>query len=258
MSIKIKYSILDLEDYLQVGNPYPCLNILESAVACCQNRRISSIPTALLEDIASIFGVETVEKEIRTLERMSILKSSEEGFSLNEEAFHPINNLIKKLIKDLKITLINKEETVVNFMKNLVSYLERQVPDLVVAEIVDEIEYMLIWDGTIYQLKLAFSPAWLPVAAEEAALKKSYYGIFGPFAAQNWQRMFSYYRYPEFRNFTAYYDPWYHQKMNISKGGLFSYFDWFFRDIYHLKFTIPDEFTKELQNQSLIRYNDEK
>ena len=58
--------------------------------------------------------------------------------------------------------------------------------------------------------------------------------------------------------FTACYDPWYRQKMNISRGGLFAYVDWFFRDAYGLKFFIPLEFSLAPQDFGLLRFNDEK
>src|SRR5680860_934047 len=64
-------------------------------------------------------------------------------------------------------------------------------------------------------------------------------------------------RISAFWPFTAYLDPWHCRTMNISRGGLFTYFAWFFRDVYGLKFYIPEEFSRSLQSMGLLRWNDE-
>jgi len=251
-------SAITLVNYLKRRNPYPCLSVLESAVVCCRRSGTSMIPAPLLEDIASLHGKETTEKEIKNLEEMAILERTDEGISLNNEVLPLVSDQIRQLKKNLKLTLAGKEQTAGIFLKELVAYLQQKVSELVVAEAIDGAEYLLVWSGKKYRLQLAFSPAWLPAAAEEAAAENSYVAILGPFVAQNWLKMFRYYEYPEFRNYTAYFDPWCCQKMNISKGGLFTYFDWFFRDNYGLKFFIPDEFIRGLQDIGLLRYNDER
>jgi len=46
--------------------------------------------------------------------------------------------------------------------------------------------------------------------------------------------------------------------MNISKGGLFAWVDWYFRDIHKGRFMIPGAFSQVLMDLGLMRYNDEK
>ena len=251
------FSIEDLADYLQRENPYPCLNLLEAAVVCCRRAEDKTIPAALLTDLA-VFGQETAEAEVENLAGLGVLIRTEQGLLLNPQALPAVSALLNQLKKNLQLSLGSGEETAEGFMLKLVSYLQEAVPGLIVAEYADNGDFALLWQEKKYRLQLAFSPVWLPAAAEEAAGEQTYLALFGPFAAQNWQKMLKYYSYPEFRNFTAYFDPWYRQKMNISRGGLFTYFDWFFRDVYGLKFFIPKEFSLALQNMGLLRYNDER
>ncbi len=251
------FSISTLNDYLRKRNPYPSLNIMESAMVCSK-RPDRIIPGPLLDDLAAMFGRKTVEEEIENLEEMGALIRAERGFSSDAGALPSVTELMEAYKKEMKLELAGKELTAGVFLDELAGYLKREVPFVNVAENADGTSYLLTWKEERYTLQLAFSPAWLPAAAEEAAADRSYIAVFGPFAAQNWSVMFPYYKYPEFRTFTAYYDPWQRQKLNISRGGLFTWFDWFFRDSYGLKFFIPDEFTRQLQDLGLLRYNDEK
>jgi len=251
------FSIEDLVDYLQCENPYPCLNLLEAAVVCCRRKDNKTIPAALLMDLA-VSGPETAEAEAENLAGLGVLFRTEQGLLLNPQALPNVSELLNQLKNNLQLSLGREEETAEEFMLKLVSYLQEAVPSLIVAESADNGEFSLLWQEKKYRLQLALSPVWLPAAAEEASREQTYLALFGPFAAQNWLIMLKYYSYPEFRNFTAYFDPWYRQKMNISRGGLFTFFDWFFRDVYGLKFFIPREFSLALQNMGLLRYNDER
>jgi hypothetical protein len=252
------FSILTLINYLQTRNPYPCLNILESTLVFSQRNRFACLPAPFLEDLVSLFDKETIEAEIKNLEEMAILMRTDEGISLNGEAQSSVTVQLNQLKKSMELTLDKHEQTAGIFLNELVAYLKQEISCLDVSEAVDDVEYLLTWKGSRYRLQLAFSPAWLPAVAEESSAENTFFAVIGPFAAQNWQKMLQYYEYPEFRNFTAYFDPWHHQKMNISKGGLFAYFDRFFRDCYGLKFFIPGEFPRKLQSLGLLRYNDEK
>lgn len=252
------FSISALNDYLHEREPYPCLNVLESAVVCSKRKGKGTIPAPLFDDLAAMFGGETVETEVRNLVEMGALAETKKGFALNREALPVISGLFDQYRKELNLELAGKELTAGAFLEELVEYLKKEVPFLTVTEAASGISYVLVWQNKRYRLQLAFSPVWLPAAAEEAAEEDTYLAVFGPFAALNWQRMFLYYQYPEFRDYTAYFDPWHQQKLNISKGGLFTWFDWFLRDRYGLKFYIPEEFSNELQDLGLLRYNDEK
>ncbi|MDD3168888.1 MAG: hypothetical protein PHC91_05420 [Eubacteriales bacterium] len=251
-------SNLTLIDYLEKESSYLCLNILESALVCCRKNGNGVIPEPLLRDLADLFDCRTLESEIKNLLERKVLIQTGEGISLNREKIHSLSIHLNQLKKAMKLTFTEKKVTAGIFLNELVTYLEQEASCLVEEEANDCTEYLLVWRDNRYRLQLAFSPGWLPAVADEAAADNIYFAVLGPFAAQNWQKMLHYYGYPAFRNNTAYYDPWHHQKMNISKGGLFSYFDWFFRDRYGSKFFIPDEFPCKLHSIGLLRYNDEK
>ncbi len=249
-------SVNNLKEYLLARNPYPCLNLLESAVVCSE--RNTGIPAPLFSDLAGLFGRETMETEMINLEEMEILTRSGDGISLNKEDLPSLIALLNQLKKSLKLTLASREQTAGIFLDRLVAYIGKEIPCLTVTEAADGVDYLIAWRGSRFRLQLALSPAWLPAVSDQAAKENCFIAVFGPFAAQNWQKMFRYCEYPAFRNYTAYYDPWHRQKTNISKGGLFPYFDWFFRDEFGSKFFIPAEFSGNLQRIGLLRYNDER
>ncbi len=248
----------DLEDYLQQENPYPCLNLLESAIICYKRTEDKTIPAPLLADLNSIFGEKIVETTAENLIIMKALVRTEHGLLLNPKALLFISSLLGEIKNNLQLPLADKKETAREFLIKFVSYLEKHASNLIVSESKDDLEFALLWQGKEYRLQLAFSPVWLPVIAEKIAEKNTYLALFGPFMAQDWQKMIKYYAYAEFRNHTAYFDPWHCQKMNISRGELFTYFDWFLRDVYGLKSFIPQSFSLALQNMGLLRYNDER
>jgi hypothetical protein len=135
----------------------------------------------------------------------------------------------------------------------------------VVAEYMlkEKIPYMLCYAGhgaigrldAFYEKQDKIKIVWPRI---ETAEENRFLALIGPFAALGWQAMIQYYACPSFRRFTACFDPWHRWKMNINRGGLFTYFDWFFRDVYGLKFIIPEEFALSLQDMGLLRRNDER
>jgi len=247
----------NLTEYLRQDNPYPSLNILEAALVCNSVANDKMIPPALLNDLSTLFGRERINRELKQLTSLGILENTNQDFLLNPQVLPDVSTLLNQLKENLQISL-GSEKTAGEFLLKLLSYLQENIPEPILDESADNRGFALSWQGKRYRVQLAFSPAWLPAAAEEAAKEQYFIALFGPFAAQNWLAMLRYYSYPEFRNFTAYFDPWHQQKLNISRGGLFTYFDWFFRDMYGLKFFIPDEFPLALHNMGLLRYNDEK
>lgn len=251
-------SLEGLTDHLQQDNPYPCLNFLEAALVCHRLGEDQALPVALLDDMGAMFGNDIVEMEAEKLVDLGILIKKGRHLLLKPEGLTSISALLNQLRKDLPLSLGQINETAAVFIQKLLAYLTETVPGIILTESADTGEFTLSWQNSTYNIRLAFSPVWLPAAAEEAAEKQTYVALFGPFSAQNWLQLLKYYSYPEFRHFTAYYDPWHRQKMHISRGGLFSYFDWFFRDVYRLKFFIPKEFSLALHNMGLLRYNDEK
>jgi hypothetical protein len=240
-------SLIDnLANYLDKENPFPALNLLESALVCSRMTGHAVIPMELINDLNSLFEPNIIEIETKGLSM------------LNPDMFDFVSGLLNQYKKNLQLSLNGPEETAESFISKLVSYLTDEVREITLTESIDGLVYQIGWQGKNYRLQIALSPAWLPAVAEDLAGDQVYLALFGPFAAQNWNIMHKYYSYPEFRNFTALFDPWYRQKMNISRGGLFAYFDCFFRDVYGLKFFIPEKFPSALQELGLLRYNDER
>ncbi|MFZ7128405.1 MAG: hypothetical protein ACOWWM_19800 [Desulfobacterales bacterium] len=248
----------ELAAYLEKGNPYPALNLLESNLVCSQTPGSVAIPEALSADLAAMFEKSTIDLETQNLQNMGVLKIVDNSSMLIPDAIDAVSDVLRLYKRNLNVSLNGRQETAERFSSKLVHYLAGKVPDIHFTDSPDGLTREITWQDEKYTLQIAISAAWLPVVAEELARNRTYLALLGPFAAQNWSTMHRYYAYPEFRNFTAYFDPWHRQKMNISRGGLFTYFDWFLRDEYGLKFFIPKEFSIALQNLGLLRYNDEK
>ncbi|MGI6413191.1 MAG: hypothetical protein ACOXZ5_06020 [Syntrophomonadaceae bacterium] len=252
-------SLEALTDYLDSGNPFPCLSVLEAALACAQYIPEKSIPEPLLEDLKQCHGKDNISKEIDFLVKLGILvyqgeKENHSGLRLiNIETEKIIADLLDWLLSSAEMQLKDKTITAGTFLEQGVSYLETEIPELRLKALKGSTKYILEWQDETYQFQLAFSPIWLPVAAGDY-----YLALFGPFAAQGWEIMHKYYAFPQFRGYIAYYDPWNQQKMNISKGRLLSFVDWFYRDVHGLKFNIPPSFAEGLHHLGLLRYNDER
>jgi hypothetical protein len=247
-----------LEDYLERRDPYPCLNLLELALVCAGLQEGKLIPEPLMEDLYAISGKEKIEAERENLTDMEILYGTKEGFLIRPEYMESVSKLLDRLKGGMQISLAGREMTAGDFLGRLASYLQEQVSGLILTETSCSGGFTARWQERDYRVEPAFSPAWLPAAAKVAAEGNRFLALMGPFAALGWQVMIKYYAYPSFRRFTACFDPWHRWKMNISRGGLFTYFDWFFRDVFGLKFFIPEEFSRSLQDMGLLRQNDER
>jgi len=248
----------NLEDYLEEGDPYPCLNLLESALVCAGRREGNTIPEPLMEDLCAIFGGDKMEMEGKNLMGMGILRKEEKTFLLSPEYVEPVSALLNRLKGNMRLTLSDREVTARAFLGKLSSYLQEEVSGVIVTDTLGNCGFAARWEDEEYRVEAALSPAWLPAVAEEAAEEGRFVALVGPFAALRWQTMTKYFAHPPFRRFTAYFDPWHRRKMNISRGGLFAYFDWFFRDVYGHTFFIPEEFSRYLQDMGLLRSNDER
>lgn len=244
--------------HLETVNPYPCLSILESAIVCYQRFGHARIPNETLVDAYDMYGLEQIKDEINTLYGLGLAEKNGSSLHFKNEILPPMINIVFSFRKSLGQNFQASEANNQSLLRKLTSYLHNMISDLSVESEIDEVETEVLWNGCIHRLYIAISPVWLPIVADEIAQNNSYLALFGPFAAQNWQQMMRYYAYQDFRNHTAYFDPWNRQKMNISKTGLFTYFDWFFRDIYGMKLIIPYEFSRSLQGLGLLRINDEE
>lgn len=244
--------------YLEGGDPYPCLSLLESALVWAGLGEGKTIPGPLMRDLYATSGREKIEAERENLINMEILRTNEEGFLLCPEYEEPVAGLLGRLKENIRLSLAGREVIAGAFLDRLASYLQEEVFGLILTEPPGNGGFTARWQERDYRVALAFSPAWLPAAAEATAGENRFLALVGPFAALGWQTMIKYYACPPFRRFTAYFDPWHCQKMNISRGGLFTYFDWFFRDVYGLKFFIPEAFSHSLHDMGLLRWNDER
>jgi hypothetical protein len=251
-------TIEKLADYLEKDHPFPALSILESGLVCGRMLDGAPIPHELIIDLGGMYEEKIVANEIKYLSNTGVLKRSEKGLTLNSSLLDSLTDLLNEFRKNMKLSLVGNEETAGAFIRNLISYLSEQVPEIEFNDSLEGTFYEIDWQKGKYRLQTAISPAWLPAVAHKLAEKRIFLALIGPYAAQNWSVLHKYYVHPQFRDFTACFDPWYQQKMNISKGGLLTYFDWFFRDIYGLKFFIPQDFSLTLHNFGLLRYNDEK
>lgn len=252
------FSVESLSPILQKSNPYPYLALLESGLKSYNMTEHKTIPHELLKDFIYIYGQELADDAVRCLIDLEAIKKNEIGLLINDEGRNIISSWLNQLKRNLLLTLNNNVGSIEKFILKLISYLKKNTSCTVTYESIEDLDFLINWDGKNYSIQAALSPVWLPIVAEETSKDNTFIALIGPFAAQTWQHMIKYYAYPEFRNYTSYYDPWHCQKMNISRGSLFTYFDWFFRDIYGLKFFIPETFSYSLQNMGLLRYNDER
>lgn len=250
--------IAELLHHLDKANPFPSLSLLESALICSQVSGNTPMPKELTDDLKSMFEDEIISFEATRLTGLGFFQSIEGGYFLNPNTVEPVSEILNEYKVSMQIEINNSMQTSESFFTHLISYLAEQVTGITSIESFDRSNYEIVWQKKRYRLQIALTPAWLPAVVDDLIKNEAYLALFGPFAAQNWEIMQKYYVYPEFRNRTAYFDPWFRQKMNVSKGGLFTYFDWYFRDTYGLKFIIPRDFITTLQNFGLLRYNDEK
>lgn len=82
--------------------------------------------------------------------------------------------------------------------------------------------------------------------------------VFGPFAAQDWGRLYPYYDWEAFRDTIALYDPWRQEKMSLCRGRVPVYIDWFHRDQYQADSPSLSSSVTSWHQLGLMRYNDER
>ena len=242
--------------HLSQNNPYVCLNLLESALVCSKRKSGNAIPEKMTEDLNTIFGADQIKNEIEYLEEIDILKNEHGEISIKSIKCDMVHNLLNEMKQTMVLSYPEVTITAGEFLEKLKKYLIDNVENLnVISEKTNRL--VINYDDDIYYIDIAVSPVWLPAAAEMVAQDQDFYGVIGPFSAQSWETMYPYYDHPDFRDYTAYFDPWNFQKMNISKGNLFIYFDRFLRDVFRKKFIIPETFKEALNDMGLLKFNDE-
>lgn len=226
-----------------------CLAILEAAVMSA--RMEHAVPPDLMEMISAFYGGGNVQAVLYDLERLEILV---EGMPrLAPDCVRPVSALLADLIGSMELD----GRTVSVFLEELTAYITGKEPGIEVG--VSELPgaVALTWEEKQYELLPAFSPFFMPVAADWASEAERYLYAIGPFAGQHWEKLYPYYEHPEFRDYLALYDPWGQRKMNISNGHLSAFLDWFVRDRSGRRFYVEPSFTEAIHDLGLLRYDDE-
>lgn len=253
--------IENLMQYLQEYKPYPCLHLLEASLASRIYCTDGEIPKELIQDIGNALGGPVVQNEIANLLKLGILEEMDtakgQGVRLKEQKQCSMEDLLRQLRCNMEMDADSGCKEACEYLGQLVDYLLHSDSGISVKENKSD-DYLLESDGKTYRLLLTLSPFWLPLAAEKNEEEEQYILAFGPFAAQAWNGMYPYYAWEDFRSRVALYDPWVRQKISLCKGRLPVYIDWFYRDRYHRRFSIPIDFCEALHNMGLLRYNDER
>ena len=249
-----------LTQRLQGPMAYPCLHLLEGAVASW-NYWTGEIPAELTDDIRAALGNDVVEGEISSLLAMGVLEEVNTAeaplLRLKQQYLTDAASRLQSLRCHMELEVGGVPMTAQGYLDQLVQYLQSAVPRLIVQEYENE-TCRLELEGETYRLQLSFSPFWLPLATEREESEEKYLIVFGPFASQFWEKMYHYCDMEVFRNRVGMYDPWRREKVNLCKGSLPVYIDWFMRDRFESKFSIPPDFCDALHNLGLMRYNDER
>lgn len=252
--------IENLIQYLQENNPYPCLHLLEVSLASRRYRTDGEIPKELIQDIQNAVGTSLVQREISNLLKLDILEEADtaegRGVRLKEQMQSCVADLLRQLRCHLELETDSGYTEGSEYLEQLVEYLLYSDAGISVKEN-KKGDYLLESGGKIYRLLLTLSPFWLPLAAEKSGEEEKCTIAFGPFASQSWNEMHHYYDWEEFRGRVALYDPWSREKMSLCRGSLPVYIDWFYKERYRRRFSIPAGFCDALHNMGLIRYNDE-
>ena len=240
------------------GNTYIRLGILEAMAVWREECPDEAVPEQLRDDMASLFGEKAVKTEQELLLSSGALSRLNGGLILSERFYRRSSDMIDETVSSMQLSFGGECVSADEFLQGLGGYLVREAGAIQHIQTCKS-RLCLTWNDETYDLRIAFSPVWLPAIADRAAGKKIFVAAICPVAALAWEKtMIGYYEYPSFRDHIACYDPWNFYKINISKGGLFTYFDWHFRDTYKSKFWIPDAFSRALFDMGLMRYNDEK
>ena len=203
----------------------PGLHLLEAALASWRYCPAGVLPEGLREDLQQALGEEEVQAAVSNLLACHILEEvpgqESSGLRLREEARTTVSAYLRR----------TREKVLWRTAQGMVT-------------------------GERYQIWRTLSPFWLPLAVKEEDGDRIL--VFGPFAAQDWGRLYPYYDWEAFRDTIALYDPWRQEKMSLCRGRVPVYIDWFHRDQYQGRFSIPVKFCDVLHQLGLMRYNDER
>ncbi|MCL1981907.1 MAG: hypothetical protein FWG53_02285 [Clostridiales bacterium] len=239
---------------------YTGLSILEAMCVWSSECPGEALPEQMHDDMVKMFGLDAVQGERDLLLSTGVITLKNGGTVMDSKFYKPLSSLVNEKALCMQVFFNGIRFPIGEFMSGLGEYLVREAGATKQEQPCnDNCRLSLTWEDKAYEFRIAFSPVWLPAIADRAAENNMFVAALCPFAALQWEKtMISYYEYPSFRNHTACYDPWNNCKLNISKGGLFTYFDWYLRDAYGSKFSIPGTFSQALFDMGLLRYNDER
>ena len=242
----------------------PCLalHLLEGALAswrCQQPEGI--ILEGLWEDLRRALGAREVEQGIEDLLGRGLLEEVPglpgPSLRLRPDQRGVVSARLGQLRREMTWETAGEPVSGETYLKGLVRYL-RQAGEPCSAGQGPEGEVSLSVHGERYEIWRTFSPYWLPLAAQQARREETFLLAFGPFAGQDWGGLYPYYAWEEFRDTAGLYDPWHQEKLSLCRGRLPVYLDWFQRDRYRGRFSIPQTFCDVLHDLGLMRYDDER
>ena len=206
----------------------PGLHLLEAALASWRYCPAGVLPEGLREDLQQALGEEEVQAAVSNLLACHILEEvpgqESSGLRLREEARTTVSAYLRRTRDKVLWRTAKGMVTGETYLFQLVQYLQQLEPSCTVATGQDGDRIL----------------------------------VFGPFAAQDWGRLYPYYDWEAFRDTIALYDPWRQEKMSLCRGRVPVYIDWFHRDQYQGRFSIPVKFCDVLHQLGLMRYNDER
>ncbi len=246
--------------YLQENDPYPCLHLVEASLASLRYCTDGMIPDWLIQSIEKSSGDSQAQHDMGNLLNLGIFEevsgAEAQGIRLKKKMQPSVEKLVKQLRCCMTLELGSGCIAASKYLSRLADYLLSSDAHVSLRENADD-HCLLESDSRVYRLLLTLSPFWLPLATE-ANSENTCFIAFGPFASQSWDEMYPYYAVREFRSQVGLYDPWSRQKLCLCKGSLPAYIDWFFRDQYNGRFSIPADFCEALHKLGLMRYNDER
>lgn len=177
------------------------------------------LPEGLREDLQQALGEEEVQAAVSNLLACHILEEvpgqESSGLRLREEARTTVSAYLRRTREKVLWRTAQGMVTGETYLFQLVQYLQQLEPSCTVATGQDG-ELFLTVEGERYQIWRTLSPFWLPLAVKEEDGDRIL--VFGPFAAQDWGRLYPYYDWEAFRDTIALYDPWRQEKMSLCRG----------------------------------------
>lgn len=240
-----------LHSYMTQADMPLCLTLLEGALAMSWQE--AALPQKLLEEIAARYGAAQTEAAIGGLRTLGVF--AQDAHALSPDSRGAVSALLEELLESMELDAqgLSAGEFVARFL----SYVQEANPEI--EQLPDSAfgGRVLRWDDKKTCVRLAFSPLCMPAAADYFSQAECHLLAIGPFAAQDWESLYPYFDFPEYRDWVALFDPWSCRKLNISKGNLSGFMDWFFRDAFQKRFYVPETFPDAIHSLGLLRFDDE-